>query len=88
VTDRGVKGRGKKSPATKNLLKRFLEEGAVRAEIISPRDVATGSWVRWKCQFGCGGYGSTLMCPPHAPTPEETRRMLGEYRTGILVEGG
>jgi len=28
-----------------------------------------------------------LMCPPHAPTPEETRKVLDEYKTGILFEG-
>jgi predicted metal-binding protein len=60
--------------------------GARRAKIIRPADVFTGSWVRWKCQFGCGGYNSSRMCPPHTPTPEQTRQMLDEYSHGILFE--
>jgi predicted metal-binding protein len=86
VTNSRMKG-GKRTAGIRNFLQRFNQHGAIRAEIISPSDVATASWVRWKCQFGCGGYGSTLMCPPHAPAPEETRKMLDEYRTGILFEG-
>ncbi len=60
--------------------------GARGAKIIRPADVVTGSWVRWKCQFGCGGYNSSRMCPPYTPTPGQTRRMLDEYRHGILFE--
>lgn len=60
--------------------------GARGAKIIRPRDVVTGSWVRWKCQFGCDGFGSSRMCPPHSPTPEQTRRMLDKYVRGILFE--
>jgi len=64
-----------------------LRLGAIAAKVVSPRDVVTASWVRWKCQFGCGGYNSSLMCPPHSPMPEQTRRMLDEYSHGILFEG-
>lgn len=77
----------KRSKGAERFVKRFLEEGALRAEIVSPREVETASWVRWKCQFGCGGYASTLMCPPHTPAPEETRKLLDGYKTGILFEG-
>jgi len=69
-------------------LKRIYELGGRGAKIISPPNVETGSWVRWKCQFGCGGYGSSLMCPPYSPKPEETRRMLNRYRKAILFESG
>jgi len=69
-------------------LKRIYELGARGAKIISPSNVETGSWVRWKCQFGCGGYDSSLMCPPHTPKPEETRKMLDMYRKAILFESG
>ena len=58
------------------------------AKLIRQKDVETAHWVRWKCQFGCGGYGSNLVCPPHAPTPGETRRMLDEYRHAVLFEAG
>jgi len=60
--------------------------GAKRAVLVRPADVVTGGWVRWKCQFGCGGFGSSRMCPPHTPTPEQTRRLLDEYKHAILFE--
>jgi predicted metal-binding protein len=60
--------------------------GARGAKLIRPTDVVTAYWVRWKCQFGCGGFNSSRMCPPHTPTPEQTRQMLDQYRHGILFE--
>ena len=69
----------------KQLCGRAVELGATQAAVISPRKVATAHWVRAKCQFGCGGYGSSLMCPPHSWPPEETRKLLDAYTTAILV---
>ena len=65
--------------------KQALSLGALHAKVISAGKVFTGSWVRWKCRYGCDGYGSNLLCPPHSPAPEETQRMLDEYRRAILV---
>ncbi len=55
---------------------------------VDPADVVTAEWVRMKCQFGCGGYGRCLTCPPHSPTPERTRRMLDEYRAAYVIWWG
>jgi len=63
-----------------------VARGALAAKVISPSAVHTGNWVRWKCQFGCDGSGSSLVCPPHTSTPEQTRRMLDEYRRAVLFE--
>lgn len=57
----------------------------VEARQIQAKDVEVAEWVRFKCGWGCKGYGKHLSCPPYAPTPEETKRMLGEYRTGLLL---
>lgn len=42
-------------------LSRYIDEarkvGATGAKVIHPASVITAPWVRWKCQFGCGGYG-------------------------------
>ncbi|MFQ6048565.1 MAG: DUF2284 domain-containing protein [Phycisphaerae bacterium] len=67
-------------------LQRARRLGAIKALLVDPREVTTGHWVRWKCQFGCGGYGSSLCCPPHSPTPDRTRAMLDQYRQAILFE--
>ena len=63
-----------------------MRAGARRAEVIRAADVVTGNWVRWKCQYGCDGYNSNRMCPPHTPTPDQTRRMLDDYTHAILFE--
>jgi len=47
---------------------------------VSPDDVVVSEWVRWKCMFGCKGYGKHLSCPPYVPGPEDTRKMLKEYK--------
>ena len=67
---------------------RAVALGAKRAKIIRAATVKTGEWVRMKCRFGCGGYGGCLMCPPRSPTPEETQRVLDDYRWAVLFEAG
>ena len=59
--------------------------GAADAKVISPASVITAPWVRLKCQYGCGGYGQRLTCPPHSPTPEQTRKVLDCYRAAVLL---
>ena len=84
-----AKSIGKKlSPAAVKvrLVKAALETGAIRAKAVDPAAVETGEWVRWKCRFGCGGYGSSLVCPPRSPTPSQTRAMLDQYKLAILFE--
>ncbi|MFP4171050.1 MAG: DUF2284 domain-containing protein [Methanomassiliicoccales archaeon] len=60
------------------------EKGAVAAPI-DPGDVVVADWVRLKCRFGCKGYAKHLSCPPYSPTPEETRRLMGEFRHALLL---
>lgn len=59
--------------------------GAKDAKMIDPGTVKCEAWVMLKCQFGCGGYGKRLTCPPIAPRPEETARVISCYRRAILV---
>jgi len=59
--------------------------GVIDARLISPANVETAAWVRLKCQFGCGGYGQCLVCPPFTPTPQEMRQILDSYKRAILI---
>ena len=72
-------------------LVRFCESargfGAVEARPVSPETVVTAPWVRLKCQYGCGGYGRRLTCPPYSPTPEQMRAVLDGFTWAILVRG-
>lgn len=54
-------------------------------KLISTDMVVVSEWVRFKCRYGCPSFGQKLSCPPFSPTPEETRRLLGEYRAAVLV---
>ena len=76
----------KKKTPNGPLAQRALDRGALGAKVIDPATVETAEWVRWKCQFGCGGYGTSLVCPPHTPTPSETRDMLDGYKKAVLFE--
>lgn len=72
---------------TNDLKKYFdlaLQGGATSLKLIKPSSVVTAPWVRWKCQFGCGGYDYSYCCPPHTPTHEETRNVLDSYERAIL----
>ncbi len=68
-----------------DLCAKALKLGAAETKVMKTRGVFVKDWVRLKCQFGCGGYGQCLTCPPYSPTPEEMRRVLNDYSTAILV---
>ncbi len=71
-------------------LKKYVEvalsKGVTNAKIIDAKTVVVSNWVRLKCQYGCGGYGRRLTCPPFSPTPEYTREMLTEYSKALLMQ--
>jgi len=52
---------------------------------ISTDLIVVADWVRLKCRYGCRAYGKHLCCPPFAPSPEEMRRVVSEYKTAILA---
>ncbi len=67
-------------------IKLAKSKGVDKAMIIDPKTVVVSNWVRLKCQYGCGGYGKSLTCPPHSPTPDYTGKMLAEYSSGLLMQ--
>lgn len=72
-------------PGLAAFVRRAHELGAVGAKGIRADSIVTAPWVRLKCQFGCGGWASSLCCPPHTPTPEETAKVIACYRRALLV---
>lgn len=69
----------------KAFINKAIELGAREAKIIPAESIATAPWVRLKCQFGCGGFNSSCCCPPHTPTPEQTRSVIDCYRKALLA---
>ena len=83
---RSSRKRPSRAALKRRLVKAALEMGAIEVRAIDPVAVETGEWVRWKCQFGCGCYGSSRVCPPHSPTPGQTRALLDGYKLALLFE--
>ncbi|MDI9644271.1 MAG: DUF2284 domain-containing protein [Candidatus Verstraetearchaeota archaeon] len=69
-----------------SICKAAIKLGANDAKLIRAEDVVTGHWVRLKCIYGCDDYGRNLACPPHSPTPDETREILKEYTWALLIK--
>ena len=80
-------GSGKAGDPDNRWINIALEHGFERAVKISPDAVVTAPWVREKCQWGCGGFGKNLQCPPQGMSHEETREMIDSYDTLLLLEG-
>ena len=69
----------------KHYLEIALKRGVTDAIVVETAKVFTDAWVKMRCQFGCRMYGKSLCCPPHAPAPEEMRKVLDSYTYGILL---
>jgi predicted metal-binding protein len=59
--------------------------GANYAKIIKADSIATATWPRWKCRYGCPEYNKSLCCPPNSPTHHETRELVDCYEYALLV---
>jgi predicted metal-binding protein len=71
--------------AVRTFIRHALELGALEAKLIEASSIVTAPWVRMKCLYGCGGYNTSLCCPPHSPPHQETREMVSCYKHAILL---
>jgi predicted metal-binding protein len=69
------------------LIKKAVELGCEQAVVIHTKTIVTGRWVQLKCKYGCEEYGKKLTCPPHSPSYEEMKEILGEYHKALLLHG-
>lgn len=62
--------------------------GASRALVIPTSELVIKDSAWAKCFIPtCKFYGSSIMCPPHNPLkPEATRRIVREFRYGVLLQ--
>ena len=66
-------------------LEQIAQEKGVQTRRIATDEIVVAEWVRFKCRYGCKGYAKHLSCPPYAPSPGETRAMIGAYHTALLL---
>jgi len=76
-----------RKPSAQKYVENALKHGASDSKIIPAETIVTAPWVRLKCQYGCGGYGQCLTCPPYSPTPEQTAKVIECYKTAVLIHG-
>ena len=69
------------------LLKKAQEFGAKSAKIIDTSSIVIATWPTYKCKYGCPSYGSSPLCPPKSPKPDETKRLISEYKKAMLLSG-
>jgi predicted metal-binding protein len=77
---------GKKQRKFQFLVKLAQELGAEQARVIPARKIVVEDRVLLKCRVGCDTYKKKLMCPPFAPTVDEFRKMLKDYRYALLAK--
>jgi len=59
--------------------------GASDAKIIKTKDVLIDERAYAKCVHPkCSSFGTNANCPPYSFKPEETRRIVGRYKYGII----
>jgi predicted metal-binding protein len=81
----GTGGEGSPPPPA-DFIERAKALGAKKAKVIRTGTITTAPWVRMKCRYGCGGYNTSLCCPPYSPTPAETQEVIDGYETALLFE--
>lgn len=64
-----------------------IEMGATDARVITADAVVIDERVVAKCAYPrCSGYGTNANCPPYAMSPDQLRRVIKNYRYGILAK--
>ena len=64
---------------------RYAKSMGGTAQYLPTSKIVVSEFPALKCKYGCRGYGKRFSCPPYAPTPEETRKVLAEYQHAIMV---
>jgi len=65
-----------------------LKKKVIDSRFIDTKSIVIGYWTRYKCQYGCIAYGKSLCCPPNTPTPDETKKIIDDFKIGLLVRFG
>jgi predicted metal-binding protein len=70
-----------------HMVSRARALGADAAAPLPAQAVVVDERVALKCRVPlCGHYGVNLMCPPHVPSPAETRDALKRYSDTLVVQ--
>jgi len=62
-----------------------IEKKAKGSQYINTQSIVIANWTRFKCQYGCSAYNKSYCCPPYSPIPEETKKIIADYKIGLIV---
>jgi len=66
---------------------RAVEMGATDAKVITTDIVVIDERVRAKCTYPrCSSYGTNVNCPPYAMSLDQVRKVVSNFRYGILAK--
>jgi predicted metal-binding protein len=60
-------------------------EMGLRAYFLNAKDIPIENRIALKCAYGCKGYGKRLSCPPYVMSIDEFKKVIGEYRSALLL---
>ena len=64
----------------------FQSNGFTDYKFVNPQnDIILAHWVRFKCMFGCKGYGQCGSCPTSVPSVDECHKMIREYKNAAIL---
>jgi len=67
--------------------KQAIEMGATDAKIVTSEAVIIDERVVAKCAYPrCIQYGTNATCPPNAMSPDEMRKVVKKYKSGLFVK--
>jgi len=57
----------------------------IKAYFLKAEDIPVENRIALKCAYGCRGYGKRLSCPPYVMSVDEFRKVIGEYKSSLLL---
>lgn len=60
-------------------------ELGIKAYFLKAEDIPVENRIALKCAYGCKGYGKRLSCPPYVMSVDEFRKVIGEYKSALLL---
>jgi predicted metal-binding protein len=67
-----------------DLVEKASELG-IKAYFLKAEDIPVENRIALKCAYGCRGYGNRLSCPPYVMSVDEFRKVIGEYKSALLL---
>ena len=87
VVDESVTRKSSEREKLDEIVAVALANGMDRAKAVPSSVVTIEARAQAKCLIPrCTSYGKSLTCPPNTPSTEEVRKIVGDYRVGVMMQ--